>query len=131
MLYLKIILCCYQHSFLTRITVTATSFMSFLNFKITMLRLCSALPMENHTLPLQKAEKKKVFTAFIPSLMSCTEPLLLHQPFPKQALVFTCLQYKSFENTAGKGEIARYEQFLLFPQCFLPFKRTSCHFYKI
>ena len=29
-----------------------------------------------------------------------------------------CLQYKSFENTVGKGEIARYEQFLLFPQCF-------------
>ena len=23
-----------------------------------------------------------------------------------------------FENTVGKGEIARYEQFLLFPQCF-------------
>ena len=23
------------------------------------------------------------------------------------------------ENTVGKGEIARYEQFLLFPQCFL------------
>ena len=22
------------------------------------------------------------------------------------------------ENTLGKGEIARYEQFLLFPQCF-------------
>ena len=22
------------------------------------------------------------------------------------------------ENTAGKGEIARFEQFLLFPQCF-------------
>ena len=39
--------------------------------------------------------------------------------FPKQALVFTCLQYKSFENTVGKGEIARHEQFLLFPQCFL------------
>ena len=29
------------------------------------------------------------------------------QPYPKQALVFTCLQYKSFENIAGKGEIAR------------------------
>ena len=28
-------------------------------------------------------------------------------PFPKQALVLTCLQYKSFENTVGKGEIAR------------------------
>ena len=42
-------------------------------------------------------------------------------PFPKQALVFTCLQYKSFENTVGKGDIARNEQFLLFPQCFQPF----------
>ena len=35
--------------------------------------------------------------------------------FPKQALVFMCLQYKSFENNVGKGEIARNEQFLLFP----------------
>ena len=25
---------------------------------------------------------------------------------------------KQVENTAGKGEIARYEQFLLYPQCF-------------
>ena len=31
-----------------------------------------------------------------------------------------CLQHKSFENTVGKGEIARNDQFLLFPQCFLP-----------
>ena len=38
---------------------------------------------------------------------------------------FTCLQYKSFENTVGKGEIARNEQFLLFPQCFLPVWRTA------
>ena len=29
---------------------------------------------------------------------------------------------KRVENTVGKGEIARYEQFLLFPQCF----RTAC-----
>ena len=41
-------------------------------------------------------------------------------PFNKQALVFTCVQYKSFENTVEKIEIARIEQFLLFPQCFLP-----------
>ena len=27
--------------------------------------------------------------------------------FPKQVLVFTCLQYKSFEITVGKGEIAQ------------------------
>ena len=26
--------------------------------------------------------------------------------------------FKQVENTVGKGEIARYEQFLLFPQCF-------------
>ena len=37
---------------------------------------------------------------------------------------FTCLQYKSFENTAGKGEIARNEQFLLFPLCFLPISKN-------
>ena len=45
------------------------------------------------------------------------DPILLQPtiPFPKQALVFMCLQYKSFEDTAGKGEIARNEQFLLFP----------------
>ena len=39
-------------------------------------------------------------------------------PFTKQALVFTCLQYKFFANTAGKGEIARNEQFLLLPTVF-------------
>ena len=38
-------------------------------------------------------------------------PALLNTP-----LAFTCLQ--SFENTVGKGEIARNEQFLLFPLCF-------------
>ena len=26
--------------------------------------------------------------------------------------------FKQVENTVGKGEIARYEQFLLFPHCF-------------
>ena len=36
-------------------------------------------------------------------------------PCPKQTLVFTYLQYKSFENTVGKGEIAHDEQFVLFP----------------
>ena len=51
--------------------------------------------------------------------------------FSKQALVFTCVQYKSFENTVGKGEIAQNEQFLLFPQCFLLICITLCHFYQI
>ena len=42
---------------------------------------------------------------------------ITNNPFSKQALIFTCLQHKSNENTMGKGEIARNEQFLLFPQC--------------
>ena len=41
------------------------------------------------------------------------------KPFPKQALAFTSLQYKSFENV-GKREIACEEQFVLFPLCPLP-----------
>ena len=40
-----------------------------------------------------------------------------------------CPQFKSFENSVGKGEIARDEQFLLFPQCFLTFLRTLSHVY--
>ena len=51
--------------------------------------------------------------------------------FPNQVLVFMCLQDKSFENTVGKGEIARNEQFLLFPHCFLPICQTFCHFRQI
>ena len=57
------------------------------------------------------------------------------QPFPKQQILDGS-KLKEFaddnfnfdenglkfstrvENTVGKGEIARYEQFLLFPQCF-------------
>ena len=35
----------------------------------------------------------------------------------------------TFENTGGKGEIARNEQFLLFPQCFLPVWRTFLPFF--
>ena len=35
------------------------------------------------------------------------------------------------KKTVGKGEIARDERFLLFPQCFLPIRRTFCHFHPI
>ena len=38
---------------------------------------------------------------------------------------------KKKKKTVGKGEIARNEQFLLFPQCFLPVWRTSYHFHRI
>ena len=43
---------------------------------------------------------------------------------------FWPLGNKPFENTVGKGEIARNEQFLLLPQCFLPLWRTFCHFHQ-
>ena len=39
------------------------------------------------------------------------------ESYPKHILVFTCLQYESFENTVGKEEIGHNEYFLLFRQC--------------
>ena len=41
-------------------------------------------------------------------------------PFPKQAFVFTCLHLKPFENTVGKGDIARNIQFLHFSVVSIP-----------
>ena len=61
----------------------------------------------------------------------CGKRKVLYQPFPKQTLVFMCLQYKSFKNPVGKGEIACYDQFLLFPQCFLPVWKAFYHFHQI
>ena len=54
------------------------------------------------------------------------------RPFPKQALVFTCLLFKSLENAVDKGGIARNEQFLLFPHSvFYPFGELSAIFIKL
>ena len=47
------------------------------------------------------------------------------QCLPKEAIAFMCLQYKSFGNNVGK------DIFLLFPQCFVSFWRTSCNFHHI
>ena len=50
----------------------------------------------------------------------------LSKPFPKQALDFTCLQYKSFKNTVGKGEIAPFPTvFSTRMENFLPFSSSS------
>ena len=46
-------------------------------------------------------------------------------PSLKQALVFTCLQYMSFANTVGKGEIAHTERFFLFSTVFFFFFFSS------
>ena len=50
------------------------------------------------------------------------------KPIPTQWHLLTPLGNKPSENTVGKGEIARNEQFLLFPQCFLPVWIALCHF---
>ena len=42
--------------------------------------------------------------------------LQLIQPFTTEILIFTHQQQTALENIVGKGEIARNEQFLLFPQ---------------
>ena len=42
-------------------------------------------------------------------------------PFPHNDTFWRPLGNLPFENNVGKGEIARNEQFLVFPQCFLPF----------
>ena len=63
----------------------------------------------------------------------------LYEPFPKRKMLDSSKLkdfadddfkfdengkklFKRVENTVGKGEIAHYEQFLLFPQCF---RKTS------
>ena len=71
----------------------------------------------------QKASSSRIFKSW--------DCVVNSYSFPKQALVFTYLQYKSFENTAEKGEIARDEQFLLFLHCFLHVWRAFCHFQQI
>ena len=52
-------------------------------------------------------------------------------PLPTQQHLLTLLGNKLFENTVGKGEIARNKQFLLFPKCFLPVWITFFHFCQI
>ena len=41
------------------------------------------------------------------------------QSLTPQILILTHQQQTAFDNIVGKEEIARNEQFLLFPQCFL------------
>ena len=57
----------------------------------------------------------------------------LHKPISTQWHLLTPLGNKPFENTVVKGKIARArnEQFLLFPQCFLPVLISFCHLQQI
>ena len=42
---------------------------------------------------------------------------------PQDDGFLTTLGKATFENIVGKGENAGYQHFLLFPQCFLPYKK--------
>ena len=53
------------------------------------------------------------------------------KPFPNKPWFSRVYSTSLLKNTVGKGEIARNEQFLLFPLCFLSGWRTSCHFHQI
>ena len=54
---------------------------------------------------------------------------LFFNPFPNKPW-FLRFCSTSLLKTWGKGEIARNEQFLLFPQCFYPFGKLSAIFIK-
>ena len=50
---------------------------------------------------------------------------ILTLTLPKQGLLFMCQQYKSFENTFGKGEIAQMSNFSFCHSVFYPFTELS------
>ena len=52
------------------------------------------------------------------------------EPFPKQALVFMCLQYKSFENTVEKEKLLVTSNFSFSGSVFYPFGEHSATFIK-
>ena len=62
----------------------------------------------------------------IPSVENFIHELTLSHTSP----CFTCLLYKFFENTVGKGAIECNKQFLLFHGVFYPFEELSAIFIK-
>ena len=52
-------------------------------------------------------------------------------PFPNKPRFLRVCNTSLLITLWGKGEIARNEQFLLFPLCFLPVSKTFCHFHQI
>ena len=72
---------------------------------------------------MQINEVQKTLEQKVPLTLSQTTNFRLSQTERARRLSFKCDENgkefsKRVENTVGKGEIARYEQFLLFPQCF-------------
>ena len=73
--------------------------------------------------------QKKKKTCYLPVLQTflMNLQLALSQTSPG---FYMSVVYKPFENTLGNGEIARYEQFLIFSQYFLPVRELSTIFVK-
>ena len=65
--------------------------------------------------------------ANMPGQNGCSRRIVIPvNPFPNKPWILRV--WKSFQNTVGKGEIARNEQFLLFPQVFDLFGELSTLF---
>ena len=64
---------------------------------------------------------KRAFENIVQHILLYEQGFLFINPFPNSNSKFDKNAgdfFKRVENTVGKGEIAHYEQFLLFPQCF-------------
>ena len=69
----------------------------------------------------------KLVIPFLTCAFTCTRSIVI-KPFQNKLWFFTCLQKKTFENTVRKEEIARNEQFLLFPTVFSTILENSVQF---
>ena len=111
-------------SFEGRVKLLVTSIVSFV-------RIFFLREFQNNNNDNNNKKKKKTYpfeSNLLSSFSFCLKPFFnLSQTSPG----FYVSSVQVFENTEGKGEIARHEQFLLFPQYFLPVWITFCHFYQI
>ena len=108
-----------------------TLFMSFWGFISTRLGPRSVLPKDT---PAKNQEDPVLLEPRIPgkrvkhfTTESCRTTRFCLTLFQTSSF----LQYRSFKNTVGKGQIARHDQFLIFPRCFLSFWITFRHFRQI
>ena len=59
--------------------------------------------------------------------ISVLNAISVFNPFPNKPWFLHVCSTSLLKTLWKKGEIARKEQFLLFPQCFLPYWTTFCH----
>ena len=92
-------------------------------------QLCSLLNMimSNNSKICLLISRDKPVTVFLLHTNLCSDL----QPFTPKILILTYQQQTAFENIVGQGEIARNEQFLLIPQCFLLIQKIVSPFVHI